>query len=68
MKPNWSTAPSWARYLAMDRDGEWYWFSHEPNAGISGWWISVGECCRAGISNWRDTLEERPVEAELEGK
>lgn len=30
MKPDWKDAPEWANYLAMDKDGEWYWFSSEP--------------------------------------
>jgi hypothetical protein len=67
MKPDWSTAPSWANYLAQDEDGEWFWFQNKPNAGQAAWWVSKGEGCRAGISSWCDTLEERPVEAE-EGK
>jgi hypothetical protein len=70
MKPDWSTAPDFARYLAQDEDGEWSWFSHKPNEGHAAWWSCEGECCHAGISNWRDTLEERPVhnEHETEGK
>jgi len=71
-KPSWSdpSCPPWANYLAMDIDGDWFWFENKPNARHSGWWGSGGECCRAGISNWRDTLEERPVhnEHEAEGK
>jgi hypothetical protein len=30
MKPNWSDSPSWANYLAKDRDGEWFWTEDRP--------------------------------------
>jgi len=67
MKPNWSTAPDFARYLAMDKDGAWWWFSHKPRAGTSGWWLlSRGIGLRASVGDWRDTLEERPVHNEHE--
>ena len=29
-KPNWCDAPDFAEYLAMDSDGEWYWYEVEP--------------------------------------
>ena len=29
-KPDWSSAPEWAEYLAMDGDGEWWWYEVEP--------------------------------------
>jgi len=62
MKPNWSTAPKWARYLAQGKDGEWYWFSRKPNQVPSGWCLQRGLICCASVDNWRDTLEERSVE------
>jgi hypothetical protein len=74
MKPDWSTAPDFARYLAMDEDGEWFWFENKPEARNRVWMViphfahaSVG---KGSVSNWRDTLEERPVhnEHEAEGK
>lgn len=30
MKPDWKDAPEWARFVAMDPDGNWFWFSEEP--------------------------------------
>ena len=30
MKPDWDDAPEWAKYLAMDDDGSYYWFDSEP--------------------------------------
>lgn len=38
-KPDWLDAPEWARYLAQDGDGEWWWFEFKPvpNHDISSW-------------------------------
>jgi len=36
MKPSWDDAPEWANYLAMDYDGEWFWFEFEPKLNSSG--------------------------------
>jgi uncharacterized protein YmfQ (DUF2313 family) len=47
----------------MDEDGTWYWYEDIPEDGAIAW-FNCGKDCRAGFSNWRDTLEERPVEAE----
>lgn len=30
VKPDWCTAPGWARWLAQDRDGGWTWYSDKP--------------------------------------
>ena len=30
MKPDWKDAPEWAMWLAMDEDGEWWWYEDEP--------------------------------------
>lgn len=39
LKPNWNKAPSWAKWLAMDADGQWNWFSYEvrPNLETKTW-------------------------------
>ena len=29
-KPNWKDAPEWAKFLAMDEDGEWHWYQYKP--------------------------------------
>lgn len=29
---NWRSAPLWANYAAMDKDGEWYWYQELPEA------------------------------------
>jgi hypothetical protein len=71
MKPNWSTAPDFARYLAMDDDGEWYWYEEKPTIELNDIWHTCGRHQLALCPpSWRDTLEERPVhnEHEEEGK
>lgn len=30
MKPDWDDAPKWAKWLAMDSDGDWYWYESSP--------------------------------------
>lgn len=33
--PDWSNAPNWANYAAMDADGSWFWFEAQPMMAIS---------------------------------
>ena len=71
MKPDWSTAPDFARYLAQDKEGALFWFQDKPSPGTCVW-MSRDQAIQACVANpnWRDTLEERPVhnEHETEGK
>jgi hypothetical protein len=65
MKPDWKAAPAWANYLAMDEDGEWYWYEEKPTIEQNDLWHTGGRHQIALYPpNWRDTLEEKPVEAE----
>ena len=72
MKPNWSTAPAWANYAAMDEDGAWYWYGKKPEVATDCWAPAAFgvalefEACTS-LMDWHHSLEERPVEAE-EGK
>ena len=62
-KPSWDDAPEWANYLAMDSDGEWYWFEKEPLIHDCVWMPSGGgEILYSGIdgSSWDRSLEPRP--------
>lgn len=62
MKPDWKDAPPWARWLAMDEDGEWFWYEKEP-AEIGWMFGSDGgrmECAAIDPDDWRKTLEQRP--------
>lgn len=41
-KPEWSDAPKWARFLAMDNNARWYWFENEPDFGHGEWYVPDG--------------------------
>ncbi len=64
----WEKAPSWAKWIAQEQDGKWWWFSVRPTAFTSGNWVieGVGTAEMAYVSppshNWTDTLRERPQE------
>lgn len=30
MKPSWDDAPEWAKWLAVDPDGDWFWYENKP--------------------------------------
>lgn len=66
LEPDWSKAPRWAQWWAMDADGFCYWYSQEPDAKqFGGAWGNGGctelECYRA-LPRWRTTLRRRPQE------
>lgn len=51
---DWSGAPRWAKYLAQDADGEWFWYANEPELGRWCWLPSVRDgrgLAFAGFSN-----------------
>ena len=61
--PDWSTAPSWANWLAQDLNGKWVFFEDEPeNYSCTNRWIaSSGRYHVAVINkNWKETLQQRP--------
>ncbi len=64
MKPSWKDAPEWAQYLAMDKDGAWYWYAKEP--ALSGYWYWVVSCGMYELiekdtsGDWLESLEKRP--------
>ena len=63
MKPDWKDAPDFAKYLAMDSFGDWYWYETKPKSSVNdGEWVSyIGELAWAGGSTyWQDSLEQRP--------
>ena len=64
MKPGWKDAPEWAKYLAMDEDGGWWWHENRPTRDGYLSWYSNGkrEYCDLEVPSWRDSLEERPDE------
>lgn len=62
MKPDWKDAPEWARYLAMDKDGSWYWYEEEPLKLTHIWADTDGQCSYATFHppHWKSSLEQRP--------
>lgn len=61
-KPSWRSAPSWARYLAMNANGYWYWFEVKPIPKGYFWEASTGREKQAtrSLEIWRETLEGKP--------
>ncbi len=64
MKPDWKDAPEWAEWLAMDEDGEWFWFKSRPRLNKQGnvWFTDDNDYKYAGKNDLhhRDSLEQRP--------
>lgn len=71
--PHWNKAPHWAKYLAQDYSGQWYWYNNEPvKITETKSWSCISQtstcttCTRAhkGFKNvnWEDTLKKRPDE------
>lgn len=60
MKPDWKESPSWANYVAMDSNGQWYWYELEPTLKNKIWREDHGliQSASAGTS-WEDSLESR---------
>lgn len=57
----WANAPEWAKWLAMDKDGEWYWFEEKPVREKCTWQCDLGKCkiTESVRLDWRESLEER---------
>ena len=70
-KPSWSdpSCPPWANYAATDKNGRCFWYEEKPELRIDCWVPAGGdyeECTT--VMDWRETLEERPVHNEAEGR
>lgn len=66
-EPDWSTAPEWAQWWAVDTDGVACWYVSEPN--INGavwaptddlWHLTQGLVALPIGVDWRTTLRKRP--------
>lgn len=61
MKPEWKDAPKWANWLAMDYDGEWYWFEEKPDYERDGVWRTQGGKHKAAnVAPLKPVIEARP--------
>ena len=64
-QPDWSQAPEWAKWLAMDKDGESYYFGDKPEIK-SATWMPTGTTSPVFLTksnyqgDWKDSLRERP--------
>lgn len=63
-KPDWGDAPLWAKWLAQNDDGQWFWYEKKPTiAPNMGYFFAEGrdryeEATYA--DDWDKTLEQRP--------
>lgn len=64
MKPDWKDAPDWANWLAMDADGEWWWYERKPEFFGSYWGVEgYGKrslSIKTAVDPSRYTRERRP--------
>ena len=52
VKTLWYYAPEWVEWLAMDKDGKWYFFQNKPEISyIGGLWINSGTGYSAYVYN-----------------
>jgi hypothetical protein len=60
----WRTAPTWARYIAQDANGEVRFFERRPHSRLDeGIWYAAGNKSVVAFSrpNWAKSLQERPL-------
>lgn len=64
IEPDWSKAPEWANWWAMDEDGTAWWYENKTYCKENEW-TGTGNCMKVSRKNdgWRDTLRERPKQA-----
>jgi hypothetical protein len=62
MKPDWKDAPKWASHLAMDENGQWWWFENEPLKSETCWYTDLGkiELAFSPYNHWEKSPESRP--------
>ena len=74
IQPDWSDAPPWAQWWAIDNDGYAYWYRDQPtyNAKYGGWLRTPGEEPDISLDHfwpfpfdnwdidWSQTLRRRP--------
>ena len=60
-KPDWEEAPEWATAMAMDEDGEWWWYQFEPTKGRTSWGNGGRSRMASAVQkDWTETMERRP--------
>lgn len=64
-KIDWTDAPYWARYWAMDDDGDAFWYENKPILRSNWWFTPEGTEAKAPMfgwpsESWRISLFSRP--------
>jgi len=64
---DWSAMPAWAKFVAMDNGGDWWWYKKEPVIGENTWTSEsedYDEIPKDYVpkwdGDWRNSLIERP--------
>jgi hypothetical protein len=60
MQIDWSQAPEWANYVAMDKNGDWYWHQEKPQMLKDRFGYSNNQQFYKSTMRWRDSLQQRP--------
>ena len=68
--PDWSTAPEWAQWFAVNRSGYGAWYECAPDRGGVCWWpninipksLSAGKIEAGNYEDWKNSLQERPTQ------
>lgn len=62
----WEDAPDWAKYTAIDRNGDSYWYERKPFLRFADWSAIAGYHCKISNYappekfNWKESLQKRP--------
>jgi hypothetical protein len=62
---DWSLMPAWAKFVALDKSGKWWWYTHKPSLehvwciidGFGG--VTPSEYAPKWEGDWRKSLIER---------
>lgn len=62
---DWCVAPGWAKYWAVDKYGDAYWFEKAPKLGSFRWLSQFGELVNSAPSfnykgDWKESLRTKP--------
>ena len=61
----WHEAPHWAKWAAMDRTGNWFWYEEEPKDEDGYFTLSTGRIAQFSHLpcplHWRMSLQHRPA-------
>lgn len=67
-KPSWESAPSWAKWLAMDANGTWFWYKNKPSLDGDYEWYTSNQESFGGFSiamEIQQTQEQRSINSNV---